>query len=298
MQIRAARPDDAPAIVALRAVVYPYLVKGVAATRQSILEPPPGADWKAFVAQADDRLVGWVYGYRNVHTAERDFGEIGQLQVAPGHRGRGIGGALFDAVWQHLGEIGARRVRTWSPPQSLDFARRRGFTPSREMRYSAVRLDPPPPAGPVPAGVRVVPASELDPHLLHETDTAAAADEPGDAPSDAMTYEAWRHDVWDAAGLDRTLSTAAVVDGRIAAFSLVLRDGDRMWSDFTGTVPQHRGRGLARLAKATALRRAAASGVRVAYTSNDEANAPMLAVNARLGYRPVAVQYSCLTTRS
>lgn len=46
--------------------------------------------------------------------------------------------------------------------------------------------------------------------------------------------------------------------------------------------------------KATALRRAAELGVRVAYTSNDEGNAPMLAVNTRLGYRPVAAQWSCL----
>ncbi len=41
-------------------------------------------------------------------------------------------------------------------------------------------------------------------------------------------------------------------------------------------------------------RRAAASGVTVAYTGNDEANAPMLAINERLGYRPVAAQWSCL----
>jgi hypothetical protein len=36
--------------------------------------------------------------------------------------------------------------------------------------------------------------------------------------------------------------------------------------------------------------------VTVAYTSNDESNAPMLAVNARLGYQPVAAQWSCLGT--
>lgn len=28
MRIRVARPDDAPAVVALRATVYPYLVRG------------------------------------------------------------------------------------------------------------------------------------------------------------------------------------------------------------------------------------------------------------------------------
>jgi RimJ/RimL family protein N-acetyltransferase len=61
----------------------------------------------------------------------------------------------------------------------------------------------------------------------------------------------------------------------------------------TATVPEHRGRGLARLAKITALRRA---GARFAYTGNDESNLPMLAVNTRLGYRPVATQWSCVAT--
>ena len=36
----------------------------------------------------------------------------------------------------------------------------------------------------------------------------------------------------------------------------------------------------------------------MALTDNDESNAPMLAVNARLGYRPVASQWSCLGTLS
>jgi hypothetical protein len=36
----------------------------------------------------------------------------------------------------------------------------------------------------------------------------------------------------------------------------------------------------------------------MAYTANDEANAPMLAVNTRLGYRPVDTQWSCLASLS
>jgi GNAT superfamily N-acetyltransferase len=86
------------------------------------------------------------------------------------------------------------------------------------------------------------------------------------------------------------------VGADVVAFSLVKRDGERMWSDMTATMPQHRGRGLARLAKLTALRRAAERGVTIAYTSNAESNAPMLAINERLGYRPVATQFSCLAT--
>ena len=38
--IRPARPDDAPAVVALRALVYPYLVRGVESPRRMIAEPP------------------------------------------------------------------------------------------------------------------------------------------------------------------------------------------------------------------------------------------------------------------
>jgi GNAT superfamily N-acetyltransferase len=82
----------------------------------------------------------------------------------------------------------------------------------------------------------------------------------------------------------------------VIAFTLVKRDSERMWSDMTATLPQYRGRGLARLVKTAALQRVAARGVTIAYTSTDESNAPMLAVNTRLGYRPVATQWSCLTT--
>lgn len=41
---------------------------------------------------------------------------------------------------------------------------------------------------------------------------------------------------------------------------------------------------------AVALRRSAADGVAVAHACNDGANAPMLAINDRFGYRPIATQ--------
>ncbi|MFC0503700.1 GNAT family N-acetyltransferase [Micromonospora costi] len=293
-RIRTARPDDAADVVALRAIVYPYLVRGVASTRQMIAEPPPDEEWTAFVAEVDARVVGWVSAYRNIRTSEPDFGEVSLLHTHPEHRGRGIGTALLEAALDHLRPLGVRRVRTWALEESLPFARRHNFTPSREMRYSALDLDPVPSMPAAPAGVRWRPLTDLDPERLYRAEVAAASDEPGDVPSDAVTYEIWRYDVWENLGLDKDASTAAEVDGEVVAFSLVKRDGDRMWSDYTATVPRYRGRGLARLTKQAALHRAAAGGVRTAYTSNDEANAPMLAVNARLGYRPVATQWSCL----
>ncbi|MBY8873014.1 GNAT family N-acetyltransferase [Micromonospora sp. PLK6-60] len=294
MRIRTCVPADAAEVVALRALVHPYLVRGVDSTRHMIADPPPGEDWTAWVAEVDGRVVGWASAYRNSQTSEPDFGEISTLHVHPEHRGRGLGTGLLDAALGHLRAIGARRVLTWAQPGSLPFARRHGFTPSREARYSALDLRPAPPMPQPPPGVRLRSAAEVDPRLIHQVDAAASLDEPGDVPTDAMGFDIWRYEVWDNPGLDRQATTLVEVDGTPAAVSLVKRDGERMWSAFTGTVPGYRGRGLAGLAKRAALHRAAAGGVTVAYTSNDEANGPMLAVNARLGYRPVASQWSCL----
>ncbi|MER7893643.1 GNAT family N-acetyltransferase [Micromonospora sp. NPDC094482] len=294
VRIRTATPDDAPGVVALRTLVHPYLVRGVASTRLMIAEPPPGEEWTAFVAEVGDRVIGWVSAYRNIRTSEADFGEVSLLHVDPEQRRQGVGEALLGEALGHLRHLGVRRVRAWAQPEALPFARRHGFTPSRELRFSALDLRPAPPMPPAPPGVRLLPLDEVDPHRMYRAEIATAADEPGDVASDAISYEVWQYDVWQNLGLDKAASTAVEADGELVAFSVVKRDGDRMWSDFTGTLPEHRGRGLARLAKQAALHRAAAGGVRIAYTSNDEANAPMLAINARLGYRPVAAHWSCL----
>ncbi|GAA4594027.1 GNAT superfamily N-acetyltransferase [Actinoplanes octamycinicus] len=294
--IRPARPDDAAAVVTLGATVHPYLVRGVARTRLMIAEPPPGEDWAAFVAERDGEPVGWVSAYRKVRTTEPDFGQISLLQVHPTARGRGIGGALFAAAAGHLRAAGVRRAAVTATPQALPFARRRGFEPVRELRYSALELAALDgvPADRVPDGVRLIALRETTAEELYAADVVAAADEPGDVAPQPPSFESWRYDIWQNPGLDHDCSTAALVAGEIVSFSLLVRDGDRVWSDMTATAPGHRGRGLARLVKSVALRRAAATGVTRAFTSNDEANLPMLAVNTRLGYRPVASQFSCV----
>jgi RimJ/RimL family protein N-acetyltransferase len=55
----------------------------------------------------------------------------------------------------------------------------------------------------------------------------------------------------------------------------------------TGTLRDYRGRGLALLAKRATLVNAAARGVELVSTENDEKNAPMLRVNEKLGYQLV-----------
>jgi GNAT superfamily N-acetyltransferase len=295
-RIRPAEPDDAAALVTLRATVFPFLVRGSAATRRLILEPPPDEDRASLVADDAGELVGAVTAYRSPRSAERGFGHVSLLHVHPDHRRRGVGAALLTAAADHLRAIGVRRASAIASPDALGFARRYGFAPAREVRYSALDLTArmPDPAS-TPPGLRLASVGELSEAALYAADRAATADEPGDVPSAPVPYAVWRYDIWDNPDLDREVSTAVLDGEAVVSFALMHRDGDRLWSDMTATVPTHRGRRLARLAKTVALRRAAAAGVRVAYTANDEANLPMLAVNTRLGYRPVANRWSCVT---
>jgi GNAT superfamily N-acetyltransferase len=294
--IRPAVPADAAAVVTVREAVFPYLVRGVAATNRMIASPPPGEDWAAFVAVDEGRVVGWVAASRNVRAAAPDAGEISLLHVHPDHRGRGSGTALFRAAADHLRSIGVCRVSAIAQPGSLPFARRHGFEPSREIRYSALDLTCWPTAevsSAPPPGVRLIPLDEVEEEALYRADGEAATDEPGDQPPAPAPYPTWRYEVWDNDDLDRWASTLAVHGDRVLAFTLVLRDGTRLWSDMTAAVPDFRGRGLAGLVKRVALTRAAAAGATVAYTANDETNRPMLAINERLGYRPLTANVGC-----
>jgi GNAT superfamily N-acetyltransferase len=73
------------------------------------------------------------------------------------------------------------------------------------------------------------------------------------------------------------------------AMLIVDVEGRRAVNGFTGTLPAFRGRGLARLAKLASIAWAKEHGITSIATGNDATNAPMLAINISLGYRPDAV---------
>jgi len=90
--------------------------------------------------------------------------------------------------------------------------------------------------------------------------------------------------------VDPDASFAALVDGELAGVTMIRvdRPSGRAQNNLCGVRPPYRGRGLALLLKSHSLRRAAELGATIALTDNDETNAPMLAVNTRLGYTPLA----------
>jgi GNAT superfamily N-acetyltransferase len=297
VHLRPAVPADAEAVAALRRTVFSYLVMSAAQTRHMLTHSSPEERFQAYVAESGGELIGWAAGGLNTWTSQEGVGDL-SLYVHPEHRGQGIGSALAEAAHAYLEEIGARRIRVFADPGGLEFARRRGYEGTRQLHYAGADLSRLPPQPDTPDGIEVVGVDELDPRQVYEADAVASLDEPGDAPIDAIEYDAWLREVWQAPALDRRVSVAAVVGDEVASVTMVEVDGDRAWSGMTGTIPAHRGRGLARLVKSVALRRAGAAGIRNAFTSNDDENKPMLAVNNWLGYRRVATKTCVWRTAS
>jgi RimJ/RimL family protein N-acetyltransferase len=139
----------------------------------------------------------------------------------------------------------------------------------------------------LPPGYRLVPMTELSPEEVFEAVREAALDEPTPTPHDAFDLDDFRRE-WDEPDNDHE-SSSAVLDegGRVVAFSFLNRCGDRASHGFTGTVREHRGRGLATAVKRRALRTAAERGATRITTSNAEENAAMRAINRKLGFEPI-----------
>jgi RimJ/RimL family protein N-acetyltransferase len=140
-----------------------------------------------------------------------------------------------------------------------------------------------------PAGISVVVATEVPVEALWQVDLEATQDVPLSEPMVDIPLEEWLV-FWDSPRTAKEGSFAVVEDGKVVATTLISADleSGRAMNNFTGTLRSHRGRGLATLAKLASIRWAAEHGIVSIATTNDERNAPMLAINGRLGYEPVA----------
>jgi GNAT superfamily N-acetyltransferase len=291
--IRPSDPDrDAPQIVAVMRDASPHLVITVESWRQQYASVPERARRAAWVAEVDGNIVGRGEGWLNWYAENGSV--FAGVSISPHSRGRGIGGRLWELVETHLGELGAVRVLTnfIEKPEAVRFAQARGFAEVRADTLSSV--DPNTvdlsPLNDVPRSLRIVPLRDVPPEEVFEVDLTTTADVPlTDSPTD-IRFDEWLEHQWRKPTLTLDGSFAAIEDGRVLSFTMLTADLEsrRAFTDSTGTMRHARGRGLATAVKLASLRWAAANGITSVWTTNDETNAPMLAVNGRLGYRPSA----------
>jgi GNAT superfamily N-acetyltransferase len=294
-EVRVATPADAVGIAGVWAAAMPQLVKTARGIEAELRKTTTRV---VLIAVDGDEVVGYGNIYRPAAEEVAPRVRI-TVQVPPLERGRGIGSALADQVSSVAVEAGAHRLLAVVVDEdaSKEFATRRGFEIGRRMSHSRADLSAVPAPAAVPDGLRLVDYTGVDPRRLWEAHAATAGDDPSGL-SHMSAYEEWLRQDWDHPDLRLDLS-AAVLDGdEVVSFVTTTADAGRrvIWSNLTGTVPAYRGRGLAKVVKSAALTRSREAGFEQAFTGNDAANKPMLAVNEWLGYRVAAAAWTAEKT--
>jgi RimJ/RimL family protein N-acetyltransferase len=189
-------------------------------------------------------------------------------------------------------------------PGYLRFAQNRGFALRRHMFESTIDLaafDENQFAGLVEAveasGIRFFSLADVGDteearRKLFAVNVKASADTPGSDggfPSFEEFNELFNTSSWFrpagqiiAADGDKYIGLAAV-----AYFA----ETNSMGNNITGVLPGYRGRKIAQALKLLTIRYAKACGAASIRTSNDSENAPMLAINRKLGYKPLPGNY-------
>ncbi len=293
MHIRASTIDDVVEFDRIRQAAEPWHAASVELQRLWFAMAKPDAI--RLTAEVDGRVVGFGSGGLEHYSVTPGAASF-VVTVDPPFRRRGIGTELATRVEAHLAGEGARVVQALliDEPDSVSFAGRRGYKLGATMRYVVVDPRELPPVPATPDAVTVLPAAEVGPEAFHAVVDVAARDEPGDLPFAGIPLDEFLEREWP--GIDQRVSMIALVDGEPAATTLLAMNvgSGRAMSAGSDCLREYRGRGLVKLIKSVSLRAAADLGITAAYTSNDETNAPIRAINAWLGYRPVGATRSAL----
>lgn len=314
--IRARTLNDDEAIVEIRNQVRVSLPPSSVARYRFKADSdlkPAGSVEDRFVAELDGRVVGHYFLGGNWFF-ERAHTLVANLTVRRHNWGQGIGTALY----RHLLERALRQGTTLlycdqvaeGDLRSRIFAERRGFVPSGQVeRYSRlevaranfegyeglrIRL--------AREGIEIRTISEAgvsDTLLrrLHHLEHEAGKDMPASDRSAKTPFEIWRRWLFEAPDQSPDRVWIALAGDRPVGMAVLETRGlDTALNGFTGTAPEHRNRGIARALKQSQIEWCGDHGVAHIYTSNDSTNERMLAINIRLGYKPVASQIEMTKT--
>jgi GNAT superfamily N-acetyltransferase len=297
---RADRPDDVP-----------RSARDHAGLARQLLTPGGARTGTHRALLADGEVVGAL----RLLLPLQDNVDVGlvDLAVHPRHRRQGLGGLLHEEALRLVSAAGRTTLigevdepGPGTAPGRV-FALRHGWTcdlpetrrdlllPPDEQRLAALEAE----ARSASRGYEVVlwrnhtPDELLDDRALLEQRMSTDAPH-GDLPVEEEHWDGVRVREYEAAHVARgrtVLSAGAVLDGRLVAFTdLQIPEADPSRAHQAGTLVlrEHRGHRLGALLKAAVLRELAAAypEVRRITTYNAEFNAPMVAVNEALGFRP------------
>lgn len=227
--------------------------------------------------------------------------------IDPEYRGLGLGRQLCDALEAYAREHGATEYESWvrdNEPRSLDFARQQGFEIERHVFQSTLvpaSFDETPFAGAVErveaSGIRFFTVAEepgeASERGLYDLYHRTAWDIPGFPLASYPPYEDWYKWVFTQSDSRPDLMIIAADGDRFVGCSVMVEVAvsGTLYTDYTCVEKEYRGRGIALALKLLSIRAAQRWGAPLMRTNNDSQNAPMLAVNRKLGYLPQPGSY-------
>jgi mycothiol synthase len=297
VQIRPLKPDEYDQVVALRnsEKLFPRLPDALMHSWDLAPDYVPKAFW---AIEVEGKLAGSA-GYAMADAAP-ELWFIGII-VWPEYRRRGIGGQVYNALFEELRPRGARRFLTKIYTNQLDglrFVARRGFREiggsiNCQLNVAAAEIGDRANPDEIVANQNLnfamlnqFPRYDLAERLLPIWNRTRP-DEPQYWPY--VPYDAPRFERELLAPNDVALQHSPcilTVEERIVAFSLNAHDADnRLFTIYSGVDPDLRRRKLATALKLKLIAHAQAHRIDFLAAENEVSNKAMWGINQRLGYR-------------
>lgn len=252
-----------------------------------------------FLAEVEGVAVGAATAGR-IYVFPPEFPALWAIiGVLPEARRAGIGEHLLSEVSSVARSRGKTELYlrcAEDRPEAIDFLAHRGFTELE--RSKTVRLElagRPVPAVSLPPGIELTTLAAR-PDLVESVHAVAIETFPdvpgGDVPMAVGDLAEFRARDVDRPSVPNDAFFVAVDtgSGRAVGYAcLLMQPGSTTvaYHDMTAVLRAYRGRGIARELKNATIAWSIENGLTALETGNDEANAPMRAVNARLGYQPL-----------
>ncbi|HWQ46431.1 MAG TPA: GNAT family N-acetyltransferase [Longilinea sp.] len=313
MKIRTACfESDAPAIASICTLGEPDQPVSTEMVRTWFERDAAGRTSLRLVAQDDN---GDVSGYcAAVHDTWIPDGHFFYwMGVFPSHQGKGCGTALWKAAQVFMQEHGVTRIMSEvldNAPAGLAYAQKIGFTIDRQIFDSSLDLTTFDEA-PFLEGIKRVgnegirfcsladfPDTPENHQKFYELNFAVVQDIPGEDWEFAEYHKFFEERIWGSPRFRRENHILALDGDTWVGFASValFPEDHRAYNNTTGVIRAYRGRKIAVALKVLAARYVRSRGALTITTDNDSTNAPILAVNQKMGYIPRPGKYMLVRT--